>query len=147
MATTVTRDRVLQAPASELWEVVGDPFHLPRWWPRVQRVEGFDGESFTQILSTSKGKGVRADFRLLESEQERLMRWEQELANTPFEKVLKSAHTEIRLEEQGAGTLVTLTQSHSFKGKMAAFGARKMKGVSEETLENALTQLAQIVEP
>ena len=43
------------APAEDLWEVVRDPHHLPRWWPRVQRVEDVDGDAFTEVRITAKG--------------------------------------------------------------------------------------------
>ena len=35
----VTRRRRLEAPPGKIWPVVSDPYHLPRWWPRTQRVE------------------------------------------------------------------------------------------------------------
>ncbi|MGH2855564.1 MAG: SRPBCC family protein, partial [Solirubrobacteraceae bacterium] len=37
---TTQRTRTIAAPAGEVWELVSDPHHLPRWWPRVARVEG-----------------------------------------------------------------------------------------------------------
>ena len=36
---TARRSRTIAAPAQELWDVIRDPHHLPRWWPRVTRVE------------------------------------------------------------------------------------------------------------
>ena len=33
------RRRTLEAPPDEVWAVVADPHHLPRWWPRAARVE------------------------------------------------------------------------------------------------------------
>jgi len=35
----VSRTRVIQAPRADVWNVVCDPHHLPRWWPRALRVE------------------------------------------------------------------------------------------------------------
>ena len=35
----VVRRRRIAAPASALWAVITDPYHLPRWWPNTQRVE------------------------------------------------------------------------------------------------------------
>jgi len=42
---TVRRGRRLRANPDEIWAIVGDPYHLPRWWPRVtitlaQRLRG-----------------------------------------------------------------------------------------------------------
>jgi len=30
---------VIPAPRADVWNVVSDPYHLPRWWPKVTRVE------------------------------------------------------------------------------------------------------------
>ena len=40
---TARRSRTIAAPAEELWEVIGDPHHLPRWWPRVNTGGGRRG--------------------------------------------------------------------------------------------------------
>ncbi len=37
------RSRTIAARAEQLWELIGDPHHLPRWWPRVERVEDVEG--------------------------------------------------------------------------------------------------------
>lgn len=144
---TTRRSRELHAPIAELWEIVGDPFHLPRWWPRVQRVEGFDGERFTQVMSTSKGKAVRGDFRLVESEVKRTMIWEQDVANTPFERILKLSRTEVHLDAQGDGvTRVELVLTQQLKG-MARYGGMMMRGATKTTLDDALSGLWSLVEP
>ena len=36
---TARRSRTVAAPPERVWGTVGDPYHLPRWWPRVTRVE------------------------------------------------------------------------------------------------------------
>ncbi len=88
--------RTIAASAQELWEVINDPHHLPRWWPRVTRVEGVEDGAFTEVMKTRKGKLVRADFQLIESDEDtRRIRWEQQVRGTPFERVLKSAETEV----------------------------------------------------
>ena len=63
---TARRSRTIAAPVEELWEVICDPHHLPRWWPRVKRVEDVDGDAFTEVMTTAKGKVVRADFHLVQ---------------------------------------------------------------------------------
>ena len=35
----VSRRQRLEASPGDIWRVVSDPYHLPRWWPRTQRVE------------------------------------------------------------------------------------------------------------
>lgn len=94
---TVHHSRTLPVTAERLWEVIGDPHHLPRWWPRVHRVEGVDAEVFTEVLVSEKGKMVRADFRLLEKRPERKIVWAQQIDGSPFARVLRSAETEIAL--------------------------------------------------
>ncbi|MDX6641937.1 MAG: hypothetical protein QOF12_2948, partial [Solirubrobacteraceae bacterium] len=89
---TTTRSRDIAAPLDEVWRIVGDPYHLPRWWPKVERVEAVAGERFTELLRSAKsGRGIRADFRVVEKRKERVLRFAQELAGTPFERVLSAA--------------------------------------------------------
>jgi uncharacterized protein YndB with AHSA1/START domain len=96
---TARRSRLIKAPADELWAVIRDPLHLPRWWPRVTRVEDVEGDSFTEVMRTSRGKLVRADFRFVKSEEPaRALSWEQQVEGTPFARVLKAAETEVWLE-------------------------------------------------
>jgi uncharacterized protein YndB with AHSA1/START domain len=96
---TVRRSREIAAPTEELWDVIRDPHHLPRWWPRVTRVEDVDSGAFTEVMRTRKGKLVRADFRVAAcDETERTLVWEQLLEGTPFARVLHSAATQVWLE-------------------------------------------------
>ncbi|MGB2710245.1 MAG: SRPBCC family protein [Conexibacter sp.] len=97
-------ERTLAADPQAVWAVLADPHHLPRWWPRVRRVEGVDADRFTQVLATERGRGVRADFRVLDAEPPRLLRWTQELEGTPFERLLVEARTTLALTPDGAGT-------------------------------------------
>jgi uncharacterized protein YndB with AHSA1/START domain len=95
---TARRSRTIAAPAQELWDLIRDPHHLPRWWPRVTRVEDVEEDAFTEVMKTRKGKLVRADFNVvLGEEAERTLTWVQRVQGTPFANVLKSAETELRL--------------------------------------------------
>jgi carbon monoxide dehydrogenase subunit G len=95
---TARRSRTIAASAHELWEVIRDPYHLSRWWPRVTRVEDVDGDAFTEVMATAKGKLVRADFHVVAAdERAHSLRWEQRVQGTPFARVLKSAETEVCL--------------------------------------------------
>jgi uncharacterized protein YndB with AHSA1/START domain len=99
----VQRSRTIAASRQELWDVLGDPHHLPRWWPRVSRVEAValsdsgEPEAFTEVLMGSSGKIVRADFDVLAIDGLRRIVWSQRVENTPFARVLRSAETEIQL--------------------------------------------------
>src|ERR1700736_4640683 len=75
---TARRTRTIDAPLQELWEVVRDPHHLPRWWPRVNRVEGVEGDAFTEVMTTAKGRVVRADFNVVLADRAAgTLRWAQ----------------------------------------------------------------------
>ena len=101
---TTRRSRTIEAPVEELWRVIRDPHHLPRWWPRVNRVEDVDEGAFTEVMTTAKGKVVRADFHIVEvRESMHSLSWEQSVQGTPFERVLKAARTEVSLTALGPG--------------------------------------------
>jgi uncharacterized protein YndB with AHSA1/START domain len=98
---TASRSRTIAAPAADLWEVVRDPHHLPRWWPRVERVEGVEDRAFTEVMRTRKGRVVRADFDVIDLREEgdrRSLRWGQRIEGTPFAAVLSSCEIELALE-------------------------------------------------
>lgn len=95
---TARRSRTIAASAEDLWALISDPHHLPRWWPRVTRVEDVTADAFTEVMTTSRGKVVRADFELVEADEaERTLTWSQRVAGTPFARLLRSAETEVRL--------------------------------------------------
>jgi uncharacterized protein YndB with AHSA1/START domain len=105
---TTRVSRTLAASPEAVWAVVADPWHQARWWPRVVRMEDVADGRFTQVLGTARGRGVRADFRLLETDAPGLVRWEQELEGTPFERLLAEAVTAVELTpapgDEGAAT-------------------------------------------
>ncbi len=100
---TARRSRMIAAPAQDLWDLMLDPHHLPRWWPRVTRVEDVEEEAFTEVMKTRKGKLVRADFNVVRDDAKRTLTWIQRIEGTPFATVLKSAETELRLTPAGVG--------------------------------------------
>jgi carbon monoxide dehydrogenase subunit G len=137
----VRRSRVVAAAPDELWATVGDPYHLPRWWPRVERVELVQGDGFTQLLRTDKGRAIRADFRVVQSLRPELRRWHQEVEGTPFAGILAWSETEIRLEPEGSGsTRVTLEQEQKLRG-MARFGGFMVRRATRRALDGALEGL------
>ncbi len=143
---TVRRTRTIAASPGQLWDVLADPHHLPRWWPRVQRVEAVGEGAFTQVLVTEKGKMVRADFELLDMVAQRRMVWAQRIEGTPFERVLKSAETEIVLAAAGPGeaTAVTIESRQSLQGFFARLGGRFVRRAAHATIEEALDGLERI---
>lgn len=155
--------RTIQATVQELWEVVSDPHHLPRWWPRVERVEDVDGDAFTEVMKTGKGKVVKADFRLIGlDEQRHVATWAQQVLDTPFERLLRSAETEVQLaaaEPDAPVTEVTLQLRQTLNDSLSkagfgrwvglgsyfkGFGNHMVRRAGTETLEQALDGLQRI---
>lgn len=144
---THRRSSTFPATPAELWEIVGDPFHLPRWWPGVQRVEGFDGTQFTQVLSTQKGKAVRADFSITANEERRTLAWDQHLEGTPFAKILKESSTAILLEGlDDSTTRVELSITQQLRGTKR-MGAMQLRKMNKGRLDEALDGLRALVDP
>jgi uncharacterized protein YndB with AHSA1/START domain len=152
---TAQRSRTIAAPVEELWELLCDPHHLPRWWPRVSRVEDVEGGAFTEVMRTSKGKVVRADFELVEAdERERSLRWRQLVQGTPFGRVLESAETEVRLAAVppgaeaatagGAATEVTIELRQTLTGFLPRFGGYMVRRAAAATIDEALDGLERI---
>jgi uncharacterized protein YndB with AHSA1/START domain len=138
---TTKRSRVLEAPPDRVWRVVGDPHHMPRWWPKVRRVEAVTDERFTQVMRTDKGKDVRADFRIVEEEPPRLLRFEQDIEGTPFEGFLRESVTAIEAEPVGEGTKVTITTRHKLRGISRVGGGTMLKRATKKQLDEALDAL------
>lgn len=139
----VTRRRTIAAPLDEVWELVSDPYSLPRWWPRTSRVESVDRKpdgrrsQWTKVLETAEGRGVRADYRCLSSARGERYVWEQQLAGSPFERHLRSSTVEIGLRGGGEGTEVRLTSEQKLRG-MSRLGSPMMRGGQGKILDEAL---------
>jgi uncharacterized protein YndB with AHSA1/START domain len=139
------RRRRIAAPTNALWDVVSDPYHLPRWWPRTQRVENVTGatpgdRSWTQVLETKDGRGIRADYRSVDAVTCERLTYEQTVEGTPFERFLHSARTEIQLEPQDGETKVTLAIEQRLRG-LSRLGSPMMRRAIGRILSEALTGL------
>ena len=72
----------------DVWRVVADPEHLPRWWPKVTRVEAVQerkrgaGTLWTAVMETQAGRAVRADYRCLYAKRPLAYGWEQQVGET-----------------------------------------------------------------
>lgn len=142
---TARRSRTIAASVDELWAVIADPHHLPRWWPRVTRVEDVEGNAFTEVMRTAKGKLVRADFLLVETDEAtRSLTWEQQLEGTPFARLLSSAETTVSLEPSSQGTSVTIELRQKLSGFFPRFGGFMVSRAAAATIEEALEGLERI---
>jgi uncharacterized protein YndB with AHSA1/START domain len=142
----VTEHHAFDAPVERIWKVVSDPYALPRWWPRVQRVEEVSDEGWTMVLLSDRGKPIRADYTLARAEPMELLEWKQELEETPFERMLSAAGVQIELEREDAGaTGVSLRSTERLRG-LARFGSPMVRRAARRRLSQALEQLGEIVE-
>jgi len=143
---TTRVSRTLAASPEAVWAVLADPWHQTRWWPRVVRMEAVEEGSFTQVLGTARGRGIRADFRMLETEPLRRLRWEQQLEGTPFERLLAEAVTAVELApaDGGEATSVTIELRQQLLGwsRLTPF---LFKRAARRQLTEALEGLDQVV--
>ncbi|MEA2147449.1 MAG: hypothetical protein QOG59_3036 [Solirubrobacteraceae bacterium] len=119
---------------------------MPRWWPGVKRMEGVEDDRFTQVFTTKRGRPIRADFRVVVSEPPWRRAWEQELAGTPFERVLNELVTEVVLEEVPEGTRVTIAESQKLRG-YSRTGGFLMRRATSGKLKEALDGLERACGP
>ncbi|HTP19074.1 MAG TPA: SRPBCC family protein [Solirubrobacteraceae bacterium] len=140
------RTRRLSSTPAAVWEVIGDPFQMPRWWPGVTRVEGVDDEAFTLVFQTKRRRPVRMDFRVLVSEPDAGRRaWEQEVRGTPFERVLDQSVIEVLLApSDDGGTQVTISQVQKLRG-FSRTGGIMLRRATDKRLREALERLELIV--
>jgi uncharacterized protein YndB with AHSA1/START domain len=134
----VRSETVVPAAPEEVWGLVSDPARLPQWWPGVTRVEEASAQAWTMVLSSPKGKSVRVDYTRVEAEPERRLVWRQEVEESPFERILASATTEIALAPEGSGTRVSVALDQRPRGwarfaplQFRAAGRRQVRGAVE----------------
>jgi uncharacterized protein YndB with AHSA1/START domain len=143
---TVTRARTIPAGGDEVWALVSDPSHLPRWWPDCVRVEEATPEAWTQVLGTGTGKTLRADFTRVEAEPGRHLVWRQELEESPFERLMSEAVTEVNLQPDSDGTRVELRTRQRPRG-LARLGGFMFRRAARRKLDEALDGLERVLGP
>lgn len=142
----VQRSRTLAAPPEAVWKVVSDPWTLPRWWPRTQRVEDVRPQGWTSVLASDRGKSLRADWTVTENVSGRCRTWEQELEGTPFERIFTRNAVSVAVSpasEDGSSEVVfTVDQTLRGWARLAPFLVRK---AMRTQLDEALDGLTGIV--
>jgi uncharacterized protein YndB with AHSA1/START domain len=140
----VRREKVVPVSVDEVWRVVSDPERLPAWWPGVARVEDASAVAWTTVLTSAKGKAVRADYtRVTASEPERLV-WRQELEATPFERILVEATTSVELTPEDGATRVTLELDQKPRG-WARLAPLQFRAAGKRQVEGALEGLERLL--
>ena len=141
---TVTRSRTIAAPQQEVWDLVSDPYHLPRWWPMVQRVEDVSDHAWTTVATSSRGRAVRFDWSRVYINPPQRIVWRQELDQTPFERFMRESVTGVILEPAGDATKVELRIVRKLRG-LARFGGIQMRRAVRRELDAALDGLQAVV--
>lgn len=140
---TVRRVRTLAADPAALWTMVADPYHLPRYWPRVQRVEDVRDDAFTLVLVSDRGRAVRADFVVVEHQPPHRRSWRQQLAGTPFQRVLRESVTTVEITPTPQGSMVSLELRQRGRG-LARLGGFLLRRAGRAQLDAALDRVAAI---
>lgn len=143
----VTQHLSYEAPLERVWKVVSDPYSLPRWWPRVQRVEEVSDTRWTMVLVSDRGKPIRADYTVTRNRPMELLEWEQELVETPFERMLSSSRLifELEWDDDAIATAVVVRSYERLRG-LARLGSPMVRRATRRRLNEALDRLGDIVE-
>ncbi len=137
----VRRGREIAADAAAIWRVAADPYHLPRWWPRAQRVEAVTANGWTVGLGTERGRGVRADYTLVEEVPGARRVWALEVEGTPFERIFSEQLTTLDVSD-GRVEIEVWQKPRRF----ARFGGFMMRRGTARNLDTALDALAELVD-
>jgi uncharacterized protein YndB with AHSA1/START domain len=142
----VTRRRSVPAPREEVWRLVSEPERLPAWWPAVTRVEDATPHAWTTVMTSTRGKAVRADYTRAEFDPPRRLAWRQELEESPFERILRESVTTLELEPEGeAATALELTLQHKGRG-WGRFGYVQLRRAGARQVEQALDNVEALFE-
>jgi uncharacterized protein YndB with AHSA1/START domain len=143
---TASRSRSVAASQQDVWALIADADHMPRWWPGVARVEGVSEDRFTQVFKTKKGRSVRLDFQVIESDPPWRRSWQQEITGTPFERVLNQSIISVELKPVGTRTEVTLSHEQRLRG-YSRTGGFMLKRATRGKLDEALDGLDRLFGP
>lgn len=137
-----SRSRVISAEPQRVWNLVGDPGKLPRWWPRVDRVDRPDPATLTKWVRSPRGRAVAMRYHLAASVGGESLCWEQEITGTPFARSVSRSVETIEALPAAGGTKVTLTIRRHLRGT-AKMGALLVARGQRKELDEALDRLEQ----
>ncbi len=138
----VRRSRTVAADPETVWDLISDPWSLPRWWPDTERVEEASPDSWTKVLRSGRGKPIRADFTRTEANPPSVLEWRQEIAESPFERFLREARTRITVTpEDSAQTRIDILAVRRLRG-LALLGTLMIRRATARQLDDALEGLA-----
>lgn len=106
-------------------------------------MESVTEDAFTQVHLTKKGRPVRIDFTVVASDPPWRQLWRQEVAGTPFERVLGESVVEIALDPDGGNTRVTIEQRQQLRG-YSRTGMFLLSRATRRRLDEALDGLERL---
>jgi uncharacterized protein YndB with AHSA1/START domain len=134
----VRSETVVPEEPHTVWRVVSDPRRLPDWWPGVARVEEASPLAWTTVLTSGKGKSLRADYTRVSATEPTELVWRQEVDASPFERILAAATTSVLLAAEDDSTRVTIELDQKPRGwarfapfQFRAAGKRQVQGAAE----------------
>jgi uncharacterized protein YndB with AHSA1/START domain len=139
----VRRATVVPERRDAVWGVVSDPGRLPDWWPGVARVEDASEQAWTTVLTSAKGKAVRADYTRVSATPPEQLVWRQELEESPFERILAEAVTSVELDDADGGTRVSIELDQRPRG-WARFAPLQFRAAGRRQVEGALQGLERL---
>lgn len=134
----------MAAGVEDVWELLIEPERLIEWWPAAHRVEEVEADAWTLVLSTPRGKQVRADYSLVDSDPLRELVWRQEVQETPFERIMSESLTRFALEPEDGATHVTMSNRIRLRG-FSHFGALQVRLAARRHVDRALEGLQSVL--
>lgn len=107
-------------------------------------MEAVADDRFTQVFTTKRGRAVRADFRVIQSDRPYARAWQQEVEGTPFARVLNESIVAITLNPVPDGTDVTIAQQQKLRG-YSRTGGFLLRRATAGKLDEALDGLERIL--
>jgi uncharacterized protein YndB with AHSA1/START domain len=137
----VEASRVLRSPRADVWALVGEPFHLPDWWPSYTGVEPdrrglAEGARWTVLRGRAPGFLRKPGGRGLI-----LLERVQPATELAWLDVAQRIEAGVRLDDEGRGTRATAFVSGPF-WRIYAEGARGLPSLAVARLYD-LCQTAQ----
>lgn len=141
---TIVRSRTVSAAPERLWSLVSDPWRWPSWWPNVARVEEAYADAWTAVLTSANGRTMRADYTLEKSEEPLLLRWRHEVEESPFERIMASSVTELRMQPAGEDSSVVRLEGRIQLRGLSRLGGIQVTRATKRQFDGALDGLQEL---
>jgi hypothetical protein len=107
-------------------------------------VEDATPEAWTTVMTSAKGRSVRADYTRVAAEEPSRLVWRQELEETPFERILAESATEILLHPDDGGTRVEVGVRQRPRG-WTRFSPFQLRSAARRQADGALEGLSYLL--